>query len=88
MAHEAPDAAQVQEGLELGAVPERPGGGEDGVAQPDSPEIDGGVDAAHGSASQATASAANIGPSRQSSANPPAASGTAQPRQTPKPQAI
>ena len=32
LGHEAPDAAQIQKGLELGAVPESPGGREDRVA--------------------------------------------------------
>ena len=88
---EAADAPQVEEGRKLRAVAEGARRGQHRVAQGDAREVDARVDggiAAHGRPSQSTVSAANTGPSRQTSANPPPCSGAAQPRQTPKPQAM
>src|SRR5690606_6283001 len=85
---DAADARQVEERRELLAVAERPGRREHRIAKRDPAEVDGRVDAAHGTPSHASAAASSTGPSRHTSAKPPPARGTAQPRQTPKPHAM
>jgi hypothetical protein len=68
--HEAPEAAQVEEGLELEAVAEGPGSREHRVAQRDAREGDREVDLGrrHGSASKRSSPVAKTGPSRHTRA--------------------